>query len=335
MDKILETLSQKFSAEELNEVKKAIEFTVDEKVKVKSEQEAKMIAKKADEFCQKKIKEAVEKKTAEIEEIANKFCEERCEKLSKEADAKVESYKKKLEEASEQYILEYFDEKFTEKYGQELEAIEEKVITGLDKYLEYNINEKIGPEMIQKTALQETCQPIVEEFIHILEDRYVAPNTTGSKRIRELKAENAEIRSSLQKQLDENMRLAELVESTGKKSLISEKVADLSADQRLSQRRFVGNLVLVNVRFKEKSLNETKKDIDAYIEMIQEQADSINAMRYEREQLFERHEKPVRKSRYVEDRTNETITEKFKPKRRELSARERMMLGSANLIDEN
>ena len=325
MDKILETLSQKFSAEELNEVKKAIEFTVDEKVKVKSEQEAKMIAKKADEFCQKKIKEAVEKKTAEIEEIANKFCEERCEKLSKEADAKVESYKKKLEEASEQYILEYFDEKFTEKYGQELEAIEEKVITGLDKYLEYNINEKIGPEMIQKTALQETCQPIVEEFIHILEDRYVAPNTTGSKRIRELKAENAEIRSSLQKQLDENMRLAELVESTGKKSLISEKVADLSADQRLKVRKF----------FKEKSLNETKKDIDAYIEMIQEQADSINAMRYEREQLFERHEKPVRKSRYVEDRTNETITEKFKPKRRELSARERMMLGSAKLIDEN
>jgi hypothetical protein len=325
MDKILETLSQKFSAEELNEVKKAIEFTVDEKVKAKSEQEAKMIAKKADEFCQKKIKEAVEKKTAEIEEIANKFCEERCDKLSKEADAKVESYKKKLEEASEQYILEYFDEKFTEKFGQELEAIEEKVITGLDKYLEYNINEKIGPEMIQKTALQETCQPIVEEFIHILEDRYVAPNTTGSKRIRELKAENAEVRASLQKQLDENMRLAELVESTGKKSLISEKVADLSADQRLKVRKF----------FKEKSLNETKKDIDAYIEMIQEQADSINAMRYEREQLFESHEKPVRKSRYVEDRTNETITEKFKPKRRELSARERMMLGSANLIDEN
>lgn len=325
MDKILETLSQKFSAEELNEVKKAIEFTVDEKVKVKSEQEAKMIAKKADEFCQKKIKEAVEKKTAEIEEIANKFCEEKCDKLSKEADAKVESYKKKLEEASEQYILEFFDEKFTEKYGQELEAIEEKVITGLDKYLEYNINEKIGPEMIQKTALQETCQPIVEEFIHILEDRYVAPNTTGSKRIRELKAENAEIRSSLQKQLDENMRLAELVESTGKKSLISEKVADLSADQRLKVRKF----------FKEKSLNETKKDIDSYIEMIQEQADSINAMRYEREQLFESHDKPVRKSRYVEDRTNETITEKFRPKKRELSARERMMLGSANLIDEN
>jgi hypothetical protein len=325
MDKILETLSQKFSAEELNEVKKAIEFTVDEKVKAKSEQEARVIAKKADEYCQKKIKEAVEKKTAEIEEIANKFCEERCDKLSKEADTKVESYKKKLEEASEQYILEFFDEKFTEKYGQELEAIEEKVITGLDKYLEYNINEKIGPNLIQKSALQETYAPIVEAIKQIYEDQYVPLNTTGSKKIRELKAENAEIRASLQKQLDENMRLAELVESTGKKSLISEKVSDLSAEQRVKVRKF----------FKDKSLNETKKDIDDYIEMLQEQTDSINAMRYEREQLFENREKPVRKSRYVEDRTNETITEKFKPKRRELSARERMMLGSANLIDEN
>ena len=325
MDKILETLSQKFSAEELNEVKKSIESTVDEKVKALSEQEAKKIAKKADEYCQKKIKEAVEKKTAEIEDIANKFCEERCAKLSKEADAKVESYKKKLEEASEQYILEYFDEKFTEKYGQELEAIEEKVITGLDKYLEFNINEKIGPGLIQKSAMQETYEPIVEAIKQIYEDQYVPLNTTGSKKIRELKAENTELQSSLKKQLDENMRLAELVETTGKKSLISEKVADLSAEQRVKVKKF----------FKDKSLNETKKDIDAYIEMIQEQADSIDAMRYEREQLFERHEKPVRKSRYVEDRTNETITEKFKPKRRELSARERMMLGSANLIEEN
>ena len=325
MDKILETLSQKFSAEELNEVKKAIEFTVDEKVKAKSEQEAKMIAKKADEFCQKKIKEAVEKKTADIEEIANKFCEERCEKLAEEANTKVESYKKKLEEASEQYILEYFDEKFTEKYGQELEAIEEKVITGLDKYLEYNINEKIGPDLIQKNAMQETYMPIVNGIKELFENECIPLDSTGSKKMRELKQQNAEIRATLQKQLDENLRLAELLESTGKKSLVSEKISDLSPEQRIKVKKF----------FKDKSLNETKKDIDDYIEMLQEQTNTMNTMRYEREQLFENHEKPVRKSRYVEDRTNETITEKFKPKRRELSARERMMLGSANLIDEN
>ena len=140
MDKILETLAQKFTAEELNEVKKSIESTVDEKVQAKLDEETKAVAKKAEEFCQKKIKEAVEKKTAEIEEIANKFCAEKCEELSEEANKKVESYKKKLEDASEQYIFEYFDKEFQAKYGKELEEIENKVITGLDKYLEYNIN---------------------------------------------------------------------------------------------------------------------------------------------------------------------------------------------------
>lgn len=325
MDKILEALSQKFTAEELNDLKKTIQFVIDEKVKVKSEEEAKVIAKKADEFCQKKIKEGVEKKTVEIEEIANKFCAEKCEKLSKEANEKVEAYKKKLEEASEQYVNKYFDEKFTEKYGQELEALEEKVITGLDKYLEYNISEKINPSLIHKTALSETYAPIIEGIKHLFEDEFVPMDMSGSKKFRELKAESAELRASLQKQLDENLRLAELIESTGKKSLISEKIADLSAEQRIKVKKF----------FKEKSLNETKKDIDAYIEMIQEQAESVNSMRYERERLFENHERPVRKTHYVEDRTGDIISEKFKPARKELSNQEKLMLGSASLIDEN
>lgn len=324
MDKILETLAQKFTAEELNEVKKVIESSVDEKVQAKLDAETKIVAKKAEEFCQKKIKEAVEKKTAEIEEIANKFCAERCEALSNEANEKVESYKKKLEETSEQYIFEYFDQKFQEKYGKELEAIEEKVITGLDKYLEFNINEKISPALIQKTALSETYAPIIEGIKRLFEDEYVPMDQSGSKKIRELKAENTHLEESLKKQLDENMRLAELVESTGKRSLISEKTSDLTAAQRVKVKKF----------FKEKSLNETKKDIDAYIEMIQEQTDSVAAMRYEKDRLFEHRERPVRKTSYVEDRTNDPLNEKRVSKKPELSARERMLLGSANLLDD-
>ena len=324
MDKILEILAEKFTAEELNEVKKSIESTVDEKVQAKLDEETKVVAKKAEEFCQTKIKEAVEKKTAEIEEIANKFCAERCEELSEEANKKVESYKKKLEEASEQYIFEYFDQKFQEKYGKELEAIEEKVITGLDKYLEFNINEKISPALIQKTALSETYAPIIEGIKRLFEDEYVPMDQSGSKKIRELKAENTHLEESLKKQLDENMRLAELVESVGKKSLISEKISDLSAAQRVKVKKF----------FKEKSLNETKKDIDAYIEMIQEQTDSAAAMRYEKDRLFEHHDRPVRKTSYVEDRTQEPLVEKMRPRQPELSQREQAMLRSASLLDD-
>ena len=324
MDKILEILAEKFTAEELNEVKKSIESTVDEKVQAKLDEETKVVAKKAEEFCQTKIKEAVEKKTAEIEEIANKFCAERCEELSEEANKKVESYKKKLEEASEQYIFEYFDQKFQEKYGKELEAIEDKVITGLDKYLEFNINEKISPALIQKTALSETYAPIIEGIKRLFEDEYVPMDQSGSKKIRELKAENTKLEESLKKQLDENMRLAELVESVGKKSLISEKISDLSAAQRVKVKKF----------FKEKSLNETKKDIDAYIEMIQEQTDSAAAMRYEKDRLFEHHDRPVRKTSYVEDRTQEPLIEKMRPRQPELSQREQAMLRSASLLDD-
>ena len=324
MDKILETLAAKFTAEELNEVKKSIESTVDTKVQAKLDEETKLVAKKADEFCQKKIKEAVEKKTAEIEEIANKFCAERCEALSKEANEKVEAYKKKLETASEQYIFEYFDQEFQKKYGKELEAIEEKVITGLDAYLEYNINEKIGPALIQKTALSETYAPIIEGIKRLFEDEYVPMDQSGSKKLREMKAENAQLESTLKKTLDENMRLAELVESTGKRSLISEKTSDLTAAQRVKVKKF----------FKDKSLNETKKDIDDYIEMLQEQTESIDAMRYEKSRLFESHDRPVRKTSYVEDKTSDVVSEKFKPVKKELSARERMMLDSASLLDD-
>jgi len=302
MDKFLEKLSNVCSAEDLNDIKKMFETAVDDKVKARMDEEAKNLARKADEFCQKKIKEAVEKKTAEIEDIANKYCAEKCSALEKEANQKVEAYKKKLEDTSEQYIFEYFDKKFTEKYGEELEALEEKVITGLDKYLEYNINEKIDPSLIRKTAMTETYAPIIDGIKRLFEEEYVPMDMSGSKKVREMKAENAELQESLKKQISENMRLAELVETAGKKSLIAEKTASLSVAERAKVKKF----------FKEKSLNETKKDIDPYIEMIQEQTESFESIRRERAKLFEQRSTPVRKTHFVEDTTAETLTERYR-----------------------
>lgn len=302
MDKILEKLSNVCSAEDLNDIKKVFETAVDEKVKAKLDEEAQNLARKADEFCQKEIKKAVEKKTAEIEEIANRYCAEERAKFEKQANLELEAYKKKLEDTSEQYIFEYFDKKFTEKYGEELEALEEKVITGLDKYLEYNINEKIDPSLIKKTAMTETYAPIIDGIKRLFEEEYVPMDMSGSKKVREMKQENAELQESLKKQISENMRLAELVETAGKKSLIVEKTAGLSVTERAKVKKF----------FKEKSLNETKKDIDSYIEMIQEQTESYESIRRERAKLFEQHDRPVRKSRFVEDNTAETLTERYK-----------------------
>lgn len=310
MEKFLTKLSGVCSAEDLNEIKQIFEAMVAEKVEAEKEKIAQDLAKKADEFSQTKIKEAKEQNAAKVEEMANAWCAEQKALLEKEANEKVESYKKKLEDASEQYIFEYFEKKFKEKYGEELEALEEKVITGLDKYLEYNINEKIDPSLIKKQAMTETYAPIIDGIKRLFEEEYVPMDLSGSKKIRDMKAANAELEESLKKQVSENMRLAELVEISGKKSLIAEKTASLSVAERAKVKKF----------FKDKSLNETKRDIDPYIEMVQEQTENYETVRRERAKLFEQRERPVRKSRFVEDTTAETLTERFRKQEPEVDS---------------
>ena len=238
MDKILEKLAGVLTAEDLQEIKESFESAVEERLQTKLEEEKQAIAKKADEFCNQKIKEEVEKKTVELENLANQYCEERCAKITEKAQEKLDTQCKKLEEAAEQYIYEYFDEKFTEKYGKELEALEEKVITGLDKYLEYNISEKISEKLINKTAMTETYAPIIEGIQHLFEEQYVPMDLTGSKKLREAKAENAELEKSLKKQLAENMRLIDLVEDSTKKATIAEKTYGLDATQKARVQKF-------------------------------------------------------------------------------------------------
>ena len=241
MDKILEKLAGVLTAEDLQEIKESFESAVEERLKVKLAEETDSLTKKADEFCKQKIKEAVDKKTAELEDLANKYCEERCAKIALKEQEKLNAQCKKLEEAAEQYIYEFFDEKFTEKYGQELQALEEKVITGLDKYLEYNISEKINDKLITKTAMSETYAPIIEVIQHLFEDQYVPMDLTGSKKLREAKAENAELQKSLKKQLAENMRLIDLVEDSNKKATIAEKKNTLASLQNQYAQLAAGN----------------------------------------------------------------------------------------------
>lgn len=301
MEKILDKLAGVLSAEDLMELKESFESAVEERLKAKLEEETKSLAVKADEFCQKKIKEAVDKKTAELEDLANKYCEERCAKITEKAQTKLDNQRKKLEEAAEQYIFEYFDEKFTEKYGQELQDLETKVITGLDKYLTHIISEKISDKLITKTALTETYAPIIEGIQHLFEDQYVPMDLTGSKKLREAKAENAELQQALKKQLAENMRLIDLIEDSNKKATIAEKTSGLDAQQKARVQKF----------FENKSLSETKKDIEDYVDMISEQ--SIN-MRNNRANLFEKKARPVSRSAKVEKvlEKDEVITERYK-----------------------
>ena len=146
MDKILEKLATLgVQAEDLNDIKKSFDEAVEAKVKINSDKEARVLAEKSADWCKKQIAEAKQKITAETEEMAKLYCQKIKEQYEKEANEKVQAYAKSLDEASEAFVFNQLEEKFREKYGEELKAIENKVITGIDKYLEFNIKEKIGP----------------------------------------------------------------------------------------------------------------------------------------------------------------------------------------------
>ena len=149
--------------------------------------------------------------------------------------------------------------------------------------------------------MTETYAPIIEGIQHLFEEQYVPMDLTGSKKLREAKAENAELEKSLKKQLAENMRLIDLVEDSTKKATIAEKTYGLDATQKARVQKF----------FESKSLSETKKDIDDYVEMITEQ--SIN-MRNNRANLFEKKSRPVSRAAKTEQaiERDDLITEKYR-----------------------
>jgi hypothetical protein len=124
---------------------------------------------------------------------------------------------------------------------------------------------------------------------------------TGSKKLREAKAENAELQKSLKKQLAENMRLIDLVEDSNKKATIAEKTYGLDPQQKARVQKF----------FESKSLSETKKDIDDYVEMISEQTEMF---RTNRKALYENRTRPVSRAVKTEKalERDDMITEKYK-----------------------
>lgn len=316
MDKIIEKLSGVLSPEDLNEVKKAFESAVDERVQTKLDEETKNLAKKADEFCQKKIEEAVAKKTAELEDLANKYCEERCAKITEKAQKKLDSQQKKLEEAANQYICEYFEEKYKERFGQDLDDLEESLLTNLDKWLEMTISEKISPKLIQKQAVNETYEPIINAIKSAFEDQYVALDTTGSAKLREAKAEAAELRESLKKQVESGMRLSDKLDAAQKRALIAEKTRGLTSAQ----------VTRVNKMFESKDYAETKEDIDEYVNMLNERAPIMK-----RPFAKPLSEKLKTKSLDIEDETQDIMTEKFHPKKT-LSESENFLLKAASFL---
>ena len=297
MDKVLAILKEKahLSDEDLNTIKETFETAV----KARVDEETKVVNGKADEYCRQKIDSAVALKTQQLETLAEQFCEKKAATIARKADKKIAEQTKKLETLTQQYINEFFEEKFKERYGEELQAIEDRVVEGVDVYFNYAVNEKINPELITKTAINETFAPIVQGIRSLFEEQYVPLNVSGTKKLKEANRKIAELESRLKEQDNENIRISEAAEQSAKKALIAEKTEGFTAEQKEK----------VNEFFQGKSFSTVKEDIDNYCSIITETALPI----VKTATLNEARQQALRKTPSIEDATPDFVSEKFKP----------------------
>lgn len=297
MDKVLAILKEKanLSDEDLNTIKETFETAV----KARVDEETKVVNSKADEYCRQKIDSAVALKTQQLETLAEQFCEKKAATIARKADKKIAEQTKKLETLTQQYINEFFEEKFKERYGEELQAIEDRVVEGVDVYFNYAVNEKINHELLTKTAINETFAPIVQGIRSLFEEQYVPLNVSGTKKLKEANRKIAELESKLKEQYNENIRISEAAEQSAKKALIAEKTEGFTAEQKEK----------VNEFFQGKSFSSVKEDIDNYCSIITETALPI----VKAATLNEARQQALRKTPSIEDATPDFVSEKFKP----------------------
>jgi hypothetical protein len=249
--KQLDTLSSEYCKEYCEKVQVSADEAIKEQVKA--------IEEEAENFCKETIESLIEEKTAEIEKINEAYCAEFREKCKLEN----EEYKKQIMVEAEQYCDDVLEENFKIKYGEELNAIEESVLTTLDKYLKYDISEKISPSIIKQAAITETYAPIIAGIKSLFEETYIPLDTTGSNVLSKLKKEKADLERTLTKQINENLELNSVIDKTAKESLITEKTAHLTESQKTKVRNFFGD----------KKYDSVRKDIGNYVEMIEEQVE--------------------------------------------------------------
>jgi hypothetical protein len=305
----LDQLSKDYCAEYCNKVQESANSAVKDQVKV--------IEEEAEKFCKETIESIVAEKTSQIEKINEEYCKELKEKAMKEN----EEYKKKLMIEAEKYCTDVLEENFKIKYGEELDRIEESVLSTLDKYLNYAISEKISPTMIKQAAITETYAPIIAGIKALFEQTYIPLDTTGTNMVTKLKKEKADLERSLTKQVNENLELNAVIDKTAKEALIAEKTSHLDENQKIKVKNF----------FSDKKYPQVRKDIDNYVEMIGEQVNMFkrSSMVTEKQHSFRLH-RPHTISNQNDD-AGEYIRESYKPVKESQSADDYLLTQSSHL----
>lgn len=208
-----------------------------------------------------KIKEILTPKDLKIfEDAIESMVQEKVQLAEEELKNK---YDKIAEDYVSKKVVEELDgekAKLVEDYDAKLNALEKKVVTKLDSFLDHVITEQISDENLEKIALNEVALPVIEGIKKVFTENYVELESEGSKLIESATAEKETLEAQLSESIAKNMELEERLEKTASYLLISEKTDGLAETQK---KRVVE-------MFKGKAFDEIKEKIDTFVEMVKE-----------------------------------------------------------------
>jgi len=216
-----------------------------------------------------------------FENAVDSMIEEKTEaKLSNLIQLKEEELKTKYASLAEEYTSKEVEKRLTEKkakivesYDKKLSLLEQKVVTKLDSYLDHVISEQISDEMLEKVAINETLQPVVEGIRAVFSGNHLKLNSKAQATIDSLTKAVEEIKGELSESIEKNIQLENKLEKSAVYLLISEKTNGLKKSDKQK----------VVEMFKSKEFDEVEKDIDNYLKLIKESE-------------FSRLKKPVKKT---------------------------------------
>jgi len=187
--------------------------------------------------------------------------------LSDLIQLKEEELKLKYEKLAESYVKKAVSKKLTvakaklvESYDKKLSLLEQKIVTKLDSYLDHVISEQISDEMLEKVAINETLQPVVEGIRSVFSNNHIKLESGAQNKIEKLEDEFKEIKTELSESIDKRIELETKLEQSAVYLLISEKTNGLKRSDKQK----------VVEMFKNKEFEEVENNIDNYLSIIKE-----------------------------------------------------------------
>ena len=199
------------------------------------------------------LKELQESITKAVDERVSLRIDEETKKLKEESD-------KVLEEAIQNKALE-----LETAQTENIKKLEEHIKDELDRFLENQVLNSINESLFEEYAKNFAAAPLLQDIIQLIETKYVSVDTKGHELLKEAATEIETKRNEVSEQISRNLDLEKIVEGYKKKEFITESVKDLSDDNKKRVEMFFGD----------KTLDETKEKLPAFLEMITEKPEPI------------------------------------------------------------